>query len=417
MNAPHMTDLPLTLSFFPPWTPGRPAYGHMDDTTWLTFSDALQSRREGEKSGLAVIPATFKPEPDGRVRRLLENVAMRTAIVLDIETSKTTGEIPPEPGDAASRIRALGWCAAIYTSHGHEVGNIRFRVVIPLSAPIAHLLPAPEIVADLLDLDGTLDTSKIGASSLFYLPSAKPGHLADHETIMIDGEPIEAAWMEDRAGAVLAARAAEQGRIRAAAMEAASKRREAKIAAGFDPNSSIIESIRDRLDLAGELIGHGYKPAGDKRYLYPASETGVPGVYTMGGRDGVERVYSHHAADPLAAGNLPSWCHAKAIDVVDVVTILDFSGDQKKALATLANRFGIETPRSADDAQTRKPDPRRQETARAAFRLLRRGIPSDELLTCLHRLNEQRSDPLRRDDIGATALWAARRLKEQANAR
>jgi hypothetical protein len=69
----------------------------------------------------------------------------------------------------------------------------------------------------------------------------------------------------------------------------------------------------------------------------------VPGVYTMVGRDGVERVYSHHAADPLAAGNLPSWCHAKAIDVTDLLAILDFGGDQKAALRTLASRFRIQS--------------------------------------------------------------------------
>jgi hypothetical protein len=64
-----------------------------------------------------------------------------------------------------------------------------------------------------------------------------------------------------------------------------------------------------------------------------------------------------------------------------------------------------------------EPDQRRKEIARATFRLMRRGIPSDELLAVLHRLNEQRDDPLPRDDIDATAVWAARRLKEQTNAR
>jgi len=70
-----------------------------------------------------------------------------------------------------------------------------------------------------------------------------------------------------------------------------------------------------------------------------------------------------------------------------------------------------------DEAQPRKPDQRRSEIAREAFRLLRRGIPSDAVLTTLHQINEQRSDPLPRDTIGETALWAARRMKEQTDAR
>ena len=64
--------------------------------------------------------------------------------------------------------------------------------MIPLSEPIAHDLPAPEIVADKLGLLGVLDHSKIGASSLFFLPSSPPNLLALHETALIAGDPIHA---------------------------------------------------------------------------------------------------------------------------------------------------------------------------------------------------------------------------------
>ena len=55
----------------------------------------------------------------------------------------------------------------------------------------------------------------------------------------------------------------------------------------------------------------------------------------------------------------------------------------------------------------------RSETAKTAFRLLRRGIPSDELLTILHRLNEQRGRPVatrgnrRRRAVGRAAERAS----------
>jgi hypothetical protein len=43
----------------------------------------------------------------------------------------------------------------------------------------------------------------------------------------------------------------------------------------------------------------GYKASSKNgRFLYPESETGVPGVYLLTGRDGVQRAYSHHAGDP-----------------------------------------------------------------------------------------------------------------------
>jgi hypothetical protein len=252
------------------------------------------------------------------VRRLKENLLLRTGVALDIETNKATGEVPPSFEEAVARVKAEGLAGALYTSHSHVASAPRYRIVLPLSAPIAPALPAPEVIAELLGLLGVLDMTKIGASSLLYLPSAEPGKLVLHEAAVLEGEPIDAAWMAERAGAILAEREVDRQRQRDIAQEAATRRREDKLKAGLDPDASLIETVRNRLDLAEELIRHGYRPAGDKRYLFPASETGVPGVFTMVGRDGVERVFSHHAADPLAAGNLPSWCQAKAVDVVDV---------------------------------------------------------------------------------------------------
>lgn len=341
------SNISFSVSWFTTASPGGPAYGTMASTTWPAFTARLRRRRQGKKDGPSFILATFRPEPDGQIRRLNKNLVMRTAIALDVETSKQTGEVPPPLAETAARIKARGWAVALYTSHSHRPEAPRYRIVLPLSAEIMPDLPAVEVAADLLGVRGVLDESKIGAASLFYLPSADPEHLEHHETTVIDGTPLDAAWMQERAGAVLAAREAERARQRAEALEAAAKRREERTRRGFDRDASIIEAIRNRLDMAGELIGHGYQPAGDKRYLYPGSESGVPGVYVLIGQDGIERVYSHHSDDPLAPGNLPAWCRVKALDVVDVVTILDHGGDQKEALRTLAKRLGLETPRSS----------------------------------------------------------------------
>ena len=62
-----------------------------------------------------------------------------------------------------------------------------------------------------------------------------------HKTVIIAGAPIEAAWMSATAGAILAAREAEEERRAAEAHKEAAARREAKIAAGFDPDDSLIE--------------------------------------------------------------------------------------------------------------------------------------------------------------------------------
>ena len=320
--------------------------------SWADFACLCRQRRTGPKDGEGFIPATFLPDADGRVRRLKTNLVSRTAIALDCETNKSTGEAPPPFADAVRRVTERGWAGVIYTSHNHQFGVPRYRVVLPLTEEIAPSLPAPELIAEKLGLREVLDESKIGGSSLFYFPSADPGAHNQHEAEVIDGEPIDSDWLRREAGVLLAAREAEREHQRNDAAEAAAHRREERIKQGRDPDASIIEAVRTRLDLATELVAHGYEQKGDGKFLFPRSETRVPGVHLLSGRDGVDRVYSHHAADPLAAANLPRWCTAKAIDVVDVIAILDFGGDMTATLRTLNDRFGI------------NPKPRKEEPSR-----------------------------------------------------
>jgi hypothetical protein len=336
-------DLPLHLSWFPTSMPTGPALGYPRDTTWGTFCDALHQRREGQKDGPNIVPARFRLEPDGKhVRRLGANLLARTAIVLDVETNKETGEIPPPITKAITL--SPGWATAAYTSHSHTTVAPRYRIILPLSEEIDHELPAVEVVADHLGLSGVIDTSKCGASSVFYLPSCPPGQLADHDCISIAGDPIDARWLRAVAGKLLAQRQVEQDRIAAEARTQAEARRQAKIAAGFDPDDSLIDKIRPQLDLEQILLRHGYDKSGDAKrgakFRHPNSTSGAHGadIKTFAGMD---RVYSHNANDPLHPGNLPEWCGVTAPDAFDVAVILDYNGDRNKAMRELAARHGL----------------------------------------------------------------------------
>lgn len=64
--------------------------------------------------------------------------------------------------------------------------------------------------------------------------------------------------------------------------------------------------------------------------------------------------------------------------------------------------------RPASENNERQPDPRRKETARSAFRLLRSGVASTELIAALHEQNRKRPDPLPASIVDNTAIWAAR---------
>jgi hypothetical protein len=340
-----MTDeadnLPLTISWFETAFPNGPAIGDPERTTWGLFASVFWWRREGEKDGPCFIPARFVLEPDGRhVRRLKRNLIARTATALDCETNNVTGEVPPSFAEAVKRIEAKGWGAVAYTSHNHTPGAPRYRIVLPLSEEIAADLPAVEVIAEQVGLSGVLDMSKIGASSLFYLPSCAYGLSDQHQSVVVPGARGDARWMKDCAGAILAARQAEADRISAEAHVEAAARREAKIAAGFNPDDSLIERLRSRFDLRAVLLSHGYDSAGTK-YRHPNSESGSYGA-DIKVFDGIERVFSHNGTDPLHASKIPAWCgDVTALDAFDVVAILEFSGDRAKAFRTLAERFGL----------------------------------------------------------------------------
>ena len=387
------TEVQVTISWFPTAFSTGPAIGDPERTTWGNFASVFIWRREGLKDGPNFVPARFALESDGRhVRRLKRNLLARTAIALDIETDKGTGEVPPPLSEAVGRLCALGWAAVVYTSHSHRPAAPRYRIVLPLSAEIAPDLPAVEVVAALLDLAGVLDRSKLGAASLFYMPSAEPDRIDHHETVLLAGAAIDAARIREAAGAILAARQAEADRVAALAHAEAAARREAKIAAGFDPDESLIEKLRSHFDLGAVLLSHGYDNAGTK-FRHPNSTSGSYGA-DIKNFGGIERVFSHNGTDPLHAGNLPAWCGGvTALDAFDAVVILDFGGDRAKALRALAERFGL----------TKVAE--RKAIAALLFRMVKRQAPQAEIEAAA--LAEGQRLGLSRAEVCAVATWVA----------
>jgi hypothetical protein len=241
-------DIWLTVAWFSTAMPKGPALGDPERTTWPNFCSIIAGfRRFGPKDGTGFCAARFKLEDDGRqVRRLKASLLARTPVVLDIETSNDTGELPPTLDELAKRIRARGWMAAVWTSHNHRPPNdIRCRVVLPPSEEIDHELPAPKIIADVLGVSDVLDRSKLGSASYFYLPSCSGDDTADlHQEIIVRGVPIDAQWLIERATALLEAGEAEKERQAAEAHAQARERLQARLAAGFDPSDSLIVNRR-----------------------------------------------------------------------------------------------------------------------------------------------------------------------------
>ena len=109
---------------------------------------------------------------------------------------------------------------------------------------------------------------------------------------------------------------------------------------------------------------------------------------------GIDRIFSHNATDPLHASNLPEWCGTvTALDVFDVVVILDFGGDRKRALRELAEKAGL--------SRTQE----RKAVAKLLFRLIRQRAPQDVLEAAVFAEGERIGLP--RADVISVAQWVA----------
>lgn len=99
---------------------------------------------------------------------------------------------------------------------------------------------------------------------------------------------------------------------------------------------SVIDEFNNCHDVEEMLRSHGYTKRGSK-WLYPQSSTGLPGITVAEGK-----VYSHHAADPLANGHQN--------DAFEVFCLLEHGGDQSKAVKEAARMLGMQSTRpSASD--------------------------------------------------------------------
>lgn len=94
----------------------------------------------------------------------------------------------------------------------------------------------------------------------------------------------------------------------------------------------VIDAFNAAHDPAALLEAHGYRPTGEGRWIAPASASGLAGVVRL--ESG--KIYSHHAADPLADG--------QAHDSFDLYTLLEHRGDFTTAVRAAAALLGIQHP-------------------------------------------------------------------------
>ena len=100
-------------------------------------------------------------------------------------------------------------------------------------------------------------------------------------------------------------------------------------------NGDVIARFNEAHDAGAIITAHGYRPKGPNRWTSPTSSSGIAGVIRLPDSD---RIYSHHASDPLA-DNLPH-------DAFDCFKILVHQGDQWAAVKDAARQLGIARTRA-----------------------------------------------------------------------
>src|SRR5262245_55076779 len=173
----------------------RDAWPRQHEIAWDQLAQGLADHRVGPKDGPAICCGIFRGK-----RRKADELIGRGLQALDIEVNKETGEVPVMPSVVAERLAAKGLAASVSTTHSHLPELPRYRIVMPLSAPLAlfdedpaaheidRLIPA--LAASQLGLSGVLDRGKLGAESLFFLPRHDEGR--PFWSTIVPGDPIDA---------------------------------------------------------------------------------------------------------------------------------------------------------------------------------------------------------------------------------
>lgn len=256
------------------------------DLPWNRVAKRLTIHTVGTKDGSAISVGLFAGT------RSSDNLVARSAIALDIETNKRTGEIPPDPQAVSERLRQRRVSGVVWTTFSHTPDEPRYRVLVPLSQPV--VLDEVNFLLDnwfspalgrALGVEGVCDRTKYGAASLFYLPRVPDGSTPVYAEVV-------AGSILPHTDAIRAARVAHDG-------DMAQQREELVNAFKMDP--AIMDTIRafnDSHPIEDMLDRYGYRRRG-KRWKSPHQSNNSVGA-TEVRRDQGERWLSFSESDAAA---------------------------------------------------------------------------------------------------------------------
>ncbi|NDB69345.1 MAG: DUF3987 domain-containing protein, partial [Methylocystaceae bacterium] len=206
---------------------------------------------------------------------------------------------------------------------------------------------AVQAVAAAFGLEPYLDVGKTLANSIFFNPRVASENLHLAESFSTDGQLLNFEPYLDAADQHVAREVAEAEKE--AALKAQSIFKNIS-----DDNASITDGdlmarLRHSIGTMEDVLRkYGYKEYPEaKRWAPPNSDTLAPGILLSKGKDGVTRLYSHHANDPLCGEK--KVFGSRAHDVIDVVIAHEYgTSDQCRALGIyeLMKKYGITSAKS-----------------------------------------------------------------------
>lgn len=342
----------------------KPETGRLVTWPWQDFVAKFKHKKADSKAGVGLSPVRFADN-----YRDTAHAIERYAAFGDHEQRvkhDQHGEVlwvgphPPTPAAAAEKLREKGVAGKVVTTWKHAADAPRYRTIIPYKEPLVYPADQDErakvIAAEAEGLmlfyaaaglgDG-LDTTKIRPDAFYYAPRCPDLNVA--EEVAVDGEPLDfAPWLELGKQAI-ERKIEEQAKAAATAAALAEERRQRDRANGHA--GSLLEDVRASLPTFEKALADaGYRYfAGMKRWLYPSSSSGLPGVVILNGQDGVQRYVSHHDSDPL--GIHCETFGAKAHDMVDFAIYQKYGlvNDFGAALLRLAAELGVIDRRKAEE--------------------------------------------------------------------
>lgn len=163
-----------------------------DRRTWRGVCELLEDwrmpRAENAKDGPAFGGASY---PDGATRGNA-NVSEIALAILDFDNGTPLDAIEAH---AAQLNRGAGAAAFIYSTWSHTPEAPKFRVVLPLSAPVA-ARDWPDVWQRLaLAFDGAPDRAAKDAARLHFLPACPQSRAGDAVAVELDGAPLDVATL------------------------------------------------------------------------------------------------------------------------------------------------------------------------------------------------------------------------------